>query len=1274
MKKLICIILLISLINIPSLSFYESGDAFISIEGETGISDSSVRGYFTEVDDADASGKKAMKTKVPFPDSSETQSPSEKPLSFEVNVTAGRYKIYMRIKGQDSVMFSLNGMPYERTWFNWDSDEYKWILLTEKDFISGKNVFSLSSRKPSLYVDKIIITDSLLYYPVGIGQDISEGSGLDEIYEKPDFYPKKGIHPRVLLNSARVSEIRKNLKHKENEKVYEKVLSALNNKNDGNLNVNLSDNEDVKALDRIEANAFMYQMTGLEKYADTAISVMTNYLSSMKYPANTLQDIRQRGGVIFRASLVYDWCHDAECFTYEKKEKIAELILKQAGHLECGWPPVNLSAFDSGHGWENSIVKDLFAFSIAVYDEFPEIYECVAGRVFSEFIPAANYHYERGDFFNRAGDDYGIYRYEFEIYLALLLNGMGADGYINENQRNVAYQAITRLKPDNTRFRVGDIWTYGEKNPPEAYHMMLAASSLYKDGYLKQFFFDRFPQPHHIWNSVTGLSPMLYLVLNDTNVIRRARNELPLTINSGGDSGVITARTSWQQGKDSDAMAVSIRMPSKFYGGHQHLDAGSFEVFYKGPLAIDSGVYNSGPWTDENGMAVTNLAYGSEHDLNYHKRTIAHNSMLIYKEGETGFGIGTVNDGGQKSTTAYPHNLTAEEYASMDADVSKILSYETKGNPNKPDYTYVRGDLTGWYSEEKAENYERSFLFWNFFDEKYPGALIVFDNVTSKDKGYKKTWLLHSQQEPEIYGNRSVIRRNENGYNGRLINDTLLPENTVAEIIGGPGKEYFAGGKNYNAVPLYEPTDESGNYRIEISPKEEKETDLFLNVIQVSEDNDEILPLKTELYEDELFAGVKINKKVALFCKNREMLSESFSVSDVKSYGEKEYAICGLESGSWKVSDGEKEEILTVADGGNTIFFSSKGGKIDVSFVSGEKEEKINGFFDSFSVLSSPYLETFPSVYKSPFETAIVSKYLLDNGYELSGYGVMYSKIKGADINDDGVMLFPATSKDTLNGGFGVSLIDYKGKLYGNYYLKPYVAYKDNGELKYAYGDERYIAGSSSLIRMPISWEMSIADRAYSIDPTLNITNPTVDKILTDVAVYPSVVASNIASDQYRNSMAFLRLDISRFDNLDITKPVVYNLYGAFGTDIATVDSAVIEIYEADNNAWSYIDSEDISSGVAVATDIEKVVSGVSPIASAKVSRRGGYWVSATEAEHYSFDITDSVKKCIDENKSWLTLAVRINVSDIPANGITRLRIWQTSTNTSDISYYSFNE
>ena len=85
-----------------------------------------------------------------------------------------------------------------------------------------------------------------------------------------------------------------------------------------------------------------------------------------------------------------------------------------------------------------------------------------------------------------------------------------------------------------------------------------------------------------------------------------------------------------------------------------------------------------------------------------------------------------------------------------------------------------------------------------FFDndnEDIPALFFVMDKITSKDKSFKKTFLLHSLQEPEVSGNTTTIKRDTDGYNGKLVNQTLYPADARIEKVGGPGKQWFVSGK-----------------------------------------------------------------------------------------------------------------------------------------------------------------------------------------------------------------------------------------------------------------------------------------------------------------------------------------------------------------------------------------------------------------------------------------------------------------------------------------------
>lgn len=1071
MKKNICMLLIfcMTIAMLPINVLSEADHCFLAIEAESGINDMTLPGAFQTVREEEASGGKAMKQ---YSYEQGEQSSAQTPLKFIFNVeTKGKYKIYIRMKGADSVKYSVNFSDYQSKWFRYEANTYTWALLVDIELEEGENVLAFSNRKIGFVLDKIIVTDNILYYPIGMGQDASEYSGLSYIYPEPAVYPQIGMHPRVIINRDNIQNLKATCTEEENRKSYEALFTNAALHKTGILPQVEYNNYDAKALDAANANALLYQLTKEEAYAEKAVGIMLNYLSTVRYyPGGTMMEQRGIGGTIFNAALIYDWCHDAACFTAEKKEQMMTLAMKNASLLECGWPSVGLSAFDSGHGWENSVVKDLFAFAIAVYDEYPEIYDCVAGRIFSEYIPVANFHYENNGSFHRTGDDYGIYRFGFELYLNLLLRGMGYDNIINPNQHQMAYQAIYRMRPDGGNLRDGDIWTNAVNNKPSSGTVAFLASYLYRDPYLKQAFFEQVPNPENTVNSITDFSLVMYLALNDVTIGRESRTSLPLTHYSGNEMGVMTARTGWNMGMDSNDMVVSMKLPERYYGGHQHLDAGNFTIYYKGALAIDSGMYQSAAWTDENGEPVTKLEFGSDHDVNYHKRTVAHNSMLIRKPGETGFGIGTANDGGQKAPSSFPYNQGLSYYTSEERQAGKVISHAFGSDPKQPSYTYMKGELSGWYSD-KVENFERSFLFYNFFDEIYPGALIVFDKVTSADPSYKKTWLLHSQEEPSTDGTVTTVRRTENGYSGRLVNETLLPENPVISKIGGEGYEYYVDGKNYTAIPKFgEDADESGNWRIEVSPSSESKTDYFLNILQVSENDVNITPLKSELYENENFYGVRIKDKAAYFSKNETKLSKGFTVSAAGD-GTLEYTVCGLAAGTWGVFEsGRLIETGEVTETGAVLSFKALSGTYEIKPFSiidslenwlASKPDFSDAGILSYNI-TSPVITTCTEYFSDGESSVFFAQSMQDNGYELCEYGMLYSDHANAVLNEAGVIKLQSRTepdKLTAKGQFGIQLKDSFRFLNAGYYIRTYAIYRYNNVLYPVYGNDIYMQG-----------------------------------------------------------------------------------------------------------------------------------------------------------------------------------------------------------------------
>ncbi len=112
-----------------------------------------------------------------------------------------------------------------------------------------------------------------------------------------------------------------------------------------------------------------------------------------------------------------------------------------------------------------------------------------------------------------------------------------------------------------------------------------------------------------------------------------------------------------------------------------------------------------------------------------------------------------------------------------------------------------------------------------------PDLFVIFDEVESTDAGFRKTWLLHTIEEPKIDGTMTTIT---NG-SGRLTVRTVLPEQAQITALGGPGRECWVDGKNWPSLEKKEWPPEAGAWRLEVSPAQPAKRDVFLHVLQAGE-------------------------------------------------------------------------------------------------------------------------------------------------------------------------------------------------------------------------------------------------------------------------------------------------------------------------------------------------------------------------------------------------------------------------------------------------------
>ena len=308
---------------------------------------------------------------------------------------------------------------------------------------------------------------------------------------------------------------------------------------------------------------------------------------------------------------------------------------------------------------------------------------------------------------------------------------------------------------------------------------------------------------------------------------------------------MVIMRSGWQE----DDVYATFKA-GDHYWSHQHYDSGSFTIYKRGALAIDSGTYISG--------------YPSDHHMKYQMQTIAHNCITVtdpkdhYPKAKVNF----PNDGGQRRIKEYsPDDISEWEDKKESYEMGDIVNIDLTN-----DYSYVAADITPAYNNSKSgtgdyrhrthrvDRCERQFLFIK------PNIFLILDYVVAKEPEFKKKWLLHSINKPDFDGRALAVTRTDNvkhryswppylkyrqpdkayyQYNGKLIIQPLLPIDRAVRLVGGPGHEFDIDGVNYNLdmngkAIIPDPTkgpQEPGAWRIEISPEKAGHADLFLNAL-----------------------------------------------------------------------------------------------------------------------------------------------------------------------------------------------------------------------------------------------------------------------------------------------------------------------------------------------------------------------------------------------------------------------------------------------------------
>ncbi len=503
------------------------------------------------------------------------------------------------------------------------------------------------------------------------------------------------------------------------------------------------------------------------------------------------------------------------------------------------------------------------------------------------------------------GDDGGYWHEMHSYYLQTCIGtalarvlsvwstASGSDQYRqNPWLEGMVYFPIYSTRPDLYRIRIGDVKcseaAYGEAPVvlPSSAALVQHFDNPYGRAWLKRFGGVK----------LDGVTPTEYPwgppLAKDAPV--KSWEQLPLVRHSDG-LGVVNMRSDWSE----DATYVWFKCGPSFWS-HSHYDSGTFAVYKRGALAIDAGNYSYG--------------YNTEHYRKYARLSIAHNVITVTNPDEAAW-KDLPNDGGQRFTagehgTSAPYSLAEWKDRFEEFDTGHIVAFQTH-----PSFTYVCGDTTNAYNNaqsgsrpgparsRRVSKLLRALLYLP------PDHLVVFDQVAGVKPEYAKRWLLHTINEPKVSGDGPdtliTVERADTcfkfqgwdktlkyaittpadhaffkahpdvkwyggyqpqlyQYDGVMFVRPLLPGgDRRIEVIGGPGKECWVDGKNYDLVAgsefdrasqkrvsfrPYTGEGETGRYRVEISPgAPPAERTLFLNVIQVAAKSQSPVPTPARL-------------------------------------------------------------------------------------------------------------------------------------------------------------------------------------------------------------------------------------------------------------------------------------------------------------------------------------------------------------------------------------------------------------------------------------------
>ncbi len=382
------------------------------------------------------------------------------------------------------------------------------------------------------------------------------------------------------------------------------------------------------------------------------------------------------------------------------------------------------------------------------------------------------------------------------------------------------YYILYTLRRDGSHPRYGDCFTASARayDVPLALQYAAETSDPYATGYAAHLL--EHYGPKAMKGITSGQWKKYGLLYFDPQAPQKKPDDLPKARLFGQKGmGCVVMRSGW--GEFDNWIFFKC---GNYFGNHGHPDQGHFEIFRWRPLLLDAGYYD--------GMSTP-------HAINYFKRAIAHNTILISDPNDP-------RDVGNQRQFSYQVAGSMPAYhAATQCETGDILSFK-----DADEYAWVVGDVTKAYDAHTVQQFTRTLVWLK------DSNLLVFDTVKTVKPNRRVRFLLHYPSTPKIVDRQFTIANKHS----RLVGCTLLPRQ--AKITDLPGFE--VNGKQFPPRRGGGNKSWAGAGHLEISPaKPQGQTTCFLHLFTMGEAK--VVVPKPEVTEHEASIEVRLLGKKILF-------------------------------------------------------------------------------------------------------------------------------------------------------------------------------------------------------------------------------------------------------------------------------------------------------------------------------------------------------------------------------------------------------------------------